>query len=71
MEAGMYLEFEHLDDCRLYTPEGKFLQKVKPVGAVPMLQSGENLVKFTHPSPGRLASRAQLMLTLSGGLLEN
>lgn len=71
MEAGMYLEFEHLDDCRLYTPEGKFLQKVKPVGAVPMLQSGENLVKFTHPSPGRLTSRAQLMLTLSGGLLEN
>ena len=47
MESGSYLEFNAADDCKVFGPDGSFLQEVKINGPTPALASGVNQLRFT------------------------
>ena len=46
MEAGMYLEFNSSNDCKLYSPEGNLIKEISIEGVVPTLIPGKNEVHF-------------------------
>jgi hypothetical protein len=47
IESGCYLEFHSMSDCKLYGTKGELICEVKLQGDVPLLEAGENQVKFT------------------------
>jgi hypothetical protein len=69
MESGTYLEFNSLQDCKLYGPKGDLLAEVKPQGAVPRLQAGENTVEFRAECTQGLNPRARVVVITGGELL--
>ncbi len=53
MESGSYLEFNSPADCKVFGPDGAFLQDVKISSAVPTLAMGGNQLRFEcDPTPG-------------------
>ncbi len=61
MEPGQYLEFNALDDCKLYRPTGELIRSIAPQGAHPELNSGKNLLVVAGDNVGEaLAPRAQI-----------
>ncbi len=46
LESGMTIEFDSLDDCRLYDERGNLLQRLQPQGEVPVLETQANQVAF-------------------------
>jgi hypothetical protein len=53
METGTYLEFRSISDCKLYDPQGKLIQEVKPEGEAPTLVAGANKVGFECEAPAQ------------------
>jgi len=47
IESGCYLEFHSMSDCKLYGPQGELISEVEPQGDTPIIEAGENQVKFT------------------------
>ena len=70
MESGTYLEFNSLEDCKLYGPKGELLAEVQPQGTVPGLQAGENNVEFHAGCTEGLNPRARVVLISRGEALE-
>ncbi len=66
MEPGMYLEFQSVDDCKLYGSKGEFLQEVKINGSIPILNSGDNKVHFTCDSQKEINPRVQVTVINEG-----
>ena len=46
MESGSYLEFNSTADCKVFGPDGGFLQDVKITGEIPVLAAGVNQLRF-------------------------
>jgi hypothetical protein len=46
MESGSYLECNSPDDCKVFGPDGGFLQDVKIAGEIPALAAGDNRLHF-------------------------
>lgn len=66
--SGCYLEFLGPEDCTLYGPQGQVISRVKPQGAVPIVEAGENLVKF-QAEAGGVQPRAVVTIITSGKAL--
>ncbi len=70
MESGAYLEFNSLEDCKLYGPKGELLAEVRPEGDVPSLQSGDNAIEFRAACNEGLNPRARVVLIAKGEALK-
>ena len=46
IESGCYLEFNSMNDCKLYGPKRELIQQVKPEGEIPRLSAGESEITF-------------------------
>jgi hypothetical protein len=66
MESGMYIEFNSVDDCKLYGPKGNLIGKVKVEGEVPEITSGENESVFECKASDKMSSRVQVTTITSG-----
>ncbi len=66
IETGSYLEFHTESDCKLYSRDGKLISEIKPRGQAPVLDEGENDVRFScQVSPG-VNPRAQVTVISRG-----
>lgn len=66
LESGMVIEFDSMDDCRLYDERGSLLQRLEPQGEVPFLGAGENRVLFTCEGTRGFRSRAEVTVAPRG-----
>ena len=66
LESGMYIEFESMDDCRLYDERGNLLQRLLPEVDVPTLTPGENRVHFHCEGTDGFRARADVTVITSG-----
>ena len=66
MEAGMYLELASTTACKLYSPNGKVLQEVRPNEKVPMIRSGVNELSFSAKTADKANIRLQVTLSVEG-----
>jgi hypothetical protein len=66
IDSGCYLEFNALDDCRLYGPQGELLRMVEPTGAVPQLAAGDNRIEFVCDAPPGVRARAYVTVITRG-----
>lgn len=60
LESGMYIEFESMEDCRLYDERGRLLKRFRPQGNVPSLDAQENQLSFSCQGPQGFRSRARV-----------
>lgn len=67
MESGTYLEFYSLTDCKLYSPTGRILSEISPIGSVPTLRQGKNIINFS--SDDGKNTRSQITLITEGQTL--
>jgi hypothetical protein len=66
MKSGSYLEFRGMDDCKLYGPEGELLAEVTPQGDVPVLEAGDNALRWQVEGQGEAAPRARVVVMTQG-----
>ncbi len=66
IESGMYLEFNSLNDCKLYSSKGELLKEVKLEGTIPTLASGENKISFSCDESNELNIRVQVTVISEG-----
>lgn len=66
IESGAYLEFDSMDDCKLYNREGVVVKEVKPVGEAPVIGPGEHAVSFETGSSAGLTPRAYVTIITQG-----
>lgn len=66
MKSGMFLEFNSLNDCKLYGSKGELISDVEINGNIPQLKSGENEVSFTCEGSERISSRVQVTIISDG-----
>lgn len=66
IESGQYLEFRSASDCKLYGPTGEMLGDVTPQGDAPLLERGDNTVKFACEPPAGLNPRANISVISHG-----
>ena len=66
LESGMYIEFESVDDCRLYDERGNLVQRLRPEGEVPTLTPRENQVRFDCEGIDGFRSRAKVTVIARG-----
>ena len=69
LESGMYIEFESMDDCRLYDERGNLLEHLRPEGKVPNLRSDANEVRFDCDGTDGFRSRAEVTVITGGAPL--
>ena len=69
LESECFLEFNSMADCKVYDLDGKLLQEVKPQGDVPLLDAGENQVKFNCGIEPELRARAKVTVISTGEVL--
>ena len=60
MESGMYLELLSPDDCRLYDPNGGFIEQVRIKSELPQMQPGKNQLSFECESADAIKPRIQI-----------
>ncbi|NLS93946.1 MAG: hypothetical protein GXX96_17440 [Planctomycetaceae bacterium] len=66
LESGMTIEFDSLDDCRLYDERGNLLQRLQPQGDVPALEPQANQVAFHCQGTDGFSSRAEVTIVARG-----
>ena len=64
--SGQYLEFNSPSDCKLFGPTGELVRPVTVEGEAPVLEPGENQVKFTCGAPPGVSARAIVTLITQG-----
>ncbi|MDI6827605.1 MAG: hypothetical protein QME62_03865 [Armatimonadota bacterium] len=69
MESGSWLEFNSLDDCKLYAPNGELIQEVRLQGDIPEMSAGDNEVKFECEVSPNVTPRAKVTIISRGNLL--
>ena len=65
MESGSYLEFNSAADCKVFGPDGAFLQDVKP-GEVPTLIAGANRLRFDCEAAPGMQPRVRVTIAALG-----
>jgi len=66
IQSGQYIEFESLNDCRLYDERGEVLQRIPPQGDVPTMLAGDNAIEFSCLPPEGHNARANITLITQG-----
>lgn len=66
IESGQVLEFRSPTDCNLYGPQGELIAEVKPQGAAPVANPGENEVSLTCEGPEGANPRAYVTVITRG-----
>lgn len=66
MESGSYLEFNLPADCKVFGPDGGFLQDVKITDDVPMLAVGNNRLRFDCDSAPGVNPRVRITTATYG-----
>jgi hypothetical protein len=66
IETGSYLECHSPTDCRLFGPRGEPIRAVKPEGAIPLLEVGDNEIHFECQTPSGQKCRARVTVILEG-----
>ena len=66
IESGSYLEFHSESDCKLYSPDGKLISEIKPRGEAPVLEEGENDVRFSCKVSPEVNARAKVTIISRG-----
>ncbi len=66
MQSGSYLEFNSPEDCKVFGPDGSFLQEVKIAGAAPILAAGVNQLRFECDPIPDLNPRVRLNVATFG-----
>ncbi len=66
MEPGMYLEFNSMQDCKLYGSKGEWLGDVEPRGNSPELLKGNNRITFECNSSGTVKPRVEVTVISEG-----
>jgi hypothetical protein len=46
LPSGYFIEFNSLDDCKVYDSRGFLLKQIRPEGDIPVLKTGTNWIKF-------------------------
>lgn len=69
MESGSYLEFNALEDCKIFGPDGGFLQDVKITGGAPTLAAGVNRLRFACDSAPGVNPRVRITTATFGAPL--
>lgn len=69
MESGSYLEFNSPEDCKVFGPDGGFLQDVKLTGGVPTLATGGNQMRFGCDSAPGVTPRVRITTSTFGAPL--
>jgi hypothetical protein len=70
IESGQYLEFRSPTDCKLYGPAGEVFADVTPQGDVPLIETGDNQLKFTCEPPAGLNPRVHVSVISHGNELD-
>jgi hypothetical protein len=52
LESGSYLEFRSARDCKVYDAKGALVREVVPLGNIPQLDTGINVIEFACDRPG-------------------
>ena len=60
IKTNCYLEYNSDTDCKLYSAMGEVLADIKPIGAAPMLDPGDNTVEFGCECPQSVTPRANV-----------
>ena len=66
MESGMVIEFNSMNDCKLYGSKGELIREVKVEDTIPSLVPGENEVSFSCNGPENVNSRVQITMISKG-----
>jgi len=70
IQSGCYLEFCSTTDCKLYGPKGELISEIIPQGQIPMLEEGDNRIKFTCDVSPDVSARARVTVISKGDPLE-
>ena len=70
LRSGDYIELHAADDCRVYDERGTLLERLTLNGSVPVLNAGENQVRFTCEAPAGFSARAEVTLIAAGAPLQ-
>ncbi|HOT35613.1 MAG TPA: hypothetical protein PLT86_02995 [Candidatus Latescibacteria bacterium] len=66
MKSGWYIEYAAGEPCILYDDQGTPVAEVTPRGAAPVLQHGENSVRFVCETDEHLPARAHVSVITRG-----
>ena len=66
LESGMFLEFDSMDDCRLYDERGTLVQRIRPEGETLVLGAETSQLSFGCVGTEGFASRAEVTVIASG-----
>ncbi len=66
LESGMFIEFDSLDNCRLYDERGNLVQWLHPTGETPVLLAGSNDATFTCEGSSGFRTRAEVTILSRG-----
>ena len=70
IESGSYLEFHSMSDCNLYGPKGELISEVVPQGQIPILEEGDNQIKFACDASPKVNARAGVTVISKGEPLQ-
>jgi len=66
LRSDWSIEFDSLDDCRVYDERGALVRRIKPRGEVPVLAGGKNDVVFTCEGTEGYNARAMVTVIACG-----
>ncbi|MBD3181090.1 hypothetical protein GF312_02290 [Candidatus Poribacteria bacterium] len=66
METGQYLEFNRMDNCKLFGTQGETLSEVLPKGQIPLVKNGKNYLEFRCDSTDDSSSRVRITVISTG-----
>ena len=58
VKSGEYIEYNSIDDCRVFDPNGSLVRRFQPEGEIPTLNYGENRIEFSCDVPAGTNARA-------------
>jgi hypothetical protein len=70
MESGMYIEFNSVSDCKLYSSKGEFIKDIPIQENIPILQQGSNNISFVCNGSKEINPRMQVTVISEGAPLE-
>ena len=66
IESGMYLEYFSTTNCKLYSTTGELIKEITPMGNIPSLANGRNIVNFSADNSETPNIRAQITIIGEG-----
>lgn len=69
LESGMFLEFNSLEDCKVYGSRGELISELRMKGEVPFLRTGLNDISFACRGTKGISSRVQVTIITEGNAI--